>query len=135
MGRRVEWLIDDIAEREPDQLALIYGARSWTYGQLRTEIDRRAGLLVDAGLAVGDLIVTAAPVSDDLIIAFLACCRAGGVFVTLSPLLTAPELHTLSTQAHPALGLTVDGTPNPALNAPRTCPWPYRASLRLRLVQ
>lgn len=120
--RRVEWLIDEIAERDPERLALIYGSRSWTYGRLRAECDRRAGVLVEAGLAVGDLIVTAAPVSDDLVIAFFACCRAGGVFVTLSPLLTAPELHELSAHAYPAFGLTADGNQNPALNAPRTLP-------------
>lgn len=122
MKRRVEWLIDEIADREPERLALIYGSRRWTYGQLRAACDRCAGVLVEAGLAPGDLLVTAAPVSDDLIIAFLACCRAGGVFVTLSPLLTAPELYTLSAQARPTMGLTVDGKPNPALCVSRTLP-------------
>ncbi|HEY8601316.1 MAG TPA: AMP-binding protein [Thermomicrobiales bacterium] len=122
MERRVEWLIDEIANSDPERLALIHGPRCWTYGQLRAECDRRAGVLIEAGLAADDFIVTAAPVSDDLIIAFLACCRAGGVFVTLSPLLTAPELRELSAQVRPALGLTVTGDPNPALGAPRTLP-------------
>lgn len=122
MDQRVEWLIDAIAQRDPERVALIHGPRRWTYGQLREESLRRAGVLVEAGLRPGDRVITALPVTDDLMIAFLACCRAGGIFTTLSPLLNATELRDLSTWASPAFALTDDGQPWTALLASRTLP-------------
>ncbi len=89
---RIETLIANAASRHPARAALIFGARRWTYGQLYAEMERRAALLVAAGLMPGDVVVTAEPVSDDVAIAFLACCRAGLVMLPLSPNLTAAEL-------------------------------------------
>ena len=120
MSTRVEQLIDRVAAVAPDRLALAHGQRRWTYRQVQAECDRRAGVLIAAGLRIGDLVVVAEPASDEVTLAFLACCRAGGVFVTLSPLLTAAELHTLSALAQPAFALTADGTPRAGLTAPLT---------------
>jgi non-ribosomal peptide synthetase component E (peptide arylation enzyme) len=70
MDQRVEWLIDAIAQRDPERVALIHGPRRWTYGQLREESLRRAGVLVEAGCAPATWVITALPVTDDLVIAF-----------------------------------------------------------------
>ncbi|MFN8540495.1 MAG: hypothetical protein U0232_23830 [Thermomicrobiales bacterium] len=37
-------------DAHPERVALVYEARRWTYGALRAERDRRAGVLVELGM-------------------------------------------------------------------------------------
>jgi acyl-CoA synthetase (AMP-forming)/AMP-acid ligase II len=112
---RVEQVIDAAAAATPDKVALVCGARRWTYREVRAERDRRAGVLVEAGLRVGERVVTAERVADEHVLAFLACARAGGVLACLSPLLTAGEQAPLAARLGPALALTATGEPHPGL--------------------
>ncbi len=69
---RVETQVEATAARRPHQMALIYGRRCWTYAQLRVEYDRRAAMLVDAGVRPGDIVATTEPPTDSLYLTFLA---------------------------------------------------------------
>lgn len=111
---RVEQLVDRAARDRPEHPALMEGNRRWTYAQLRAETDRRAALLAEAGMQRGAVVVTTEVVTADVALAFLACCRAGAVFLHLSPKLTVPEVGPLIGRAAPRLILTGDGVPHPA---------------------
>ncbi|HEY8596838.1 MAG TPA: AMP-binding protein, partial [Thermomicrobiales bacterium] len=119
---RIDATIDRAAAERPDNVALIFGDKRWTYAQLRAERDRRAGVLIEAGLRPGDRVVVASAPTDEMTISFLACARAAVPCVILSPLLTGPELTALAASATPALALTPDGAPHPALGVPRALP-------------
>lgn len=119
---RIEETIDAAAAQTPEAIALRCGSRSWTYGALRAERDRRAGRLIDAGLQVGDRVATAERVTDDYIITILACGRAGLIVAGLSSLLTETELTALTVRIAPRLALTGNGVPHPGLPAPLTLP-------------
>lgn len=119
---RVEQLIDDAAMRRPDHPALMYGERCWTYAQLRAEMDRRAALLVEHGLRPGDVVAITAPMSDEVVLAALACCRADLVSCFLAPTSTAVEFLPLAIQASERCILTHDGMPHPALPNLRSLP-------------
>ncbi len=119
---RVEQLIDDPAAVHPDTLALCVGAERLTYRQLRAERDRRAAILIEAGIRAGDRVVIAEQTSPDLVIDFLACCQVGATFVTFSPLFVAAELAALTMRVRPALVLTADGQPHAAITAPLALP-------------
>ncbi len=119
---RIDATIDRAAAERPGNVALIFGDKRWTYAQLRAERDRRAGVLVEAGLRPGDRVVVASAPTDEMAISFLACARAAVPLLILSPLLTEPELATLAGSAAPILALTPDGAPHPALGTPRTLP-------------
>ncbi len=114
---RVEALVDDTAVRWPDRPALVFGDRTWTYAAVRAEMDRRAAMLVQAGLAPGDLVATNVNVSDDYAFAFLACCRAGLTLFHTSSTVTAAELRPLAARARVDVMLTEGGQPHPALPA------------------
>jgi acyl-CoA synthetase (AMP-forming)/AMP-acid ligase II len=119
---RVETLIDEAAARTPGKLALVFGDRGWTYGEVRAELDRRAALLVEAGLPPGAVVVAIAATSDDLTLTFLACCRAN---VTLLPLplhLAAPELRAIVARAQPRLALLDAAQPERAIDLPPVLP-------------
>jgi long-chain acyl-CoA synthetase len=115
-------MIDGPAARQPDSLALCAGDEQLTYGQLREERDRRAAVLIEAGIRAGDRVVVAEQSGPDLLIAFLACCQVGATFATFSPLFAPPELAALTMRVQPALALTADGQPREFLPASQTLP-------------
>ncbi len=121
---RVETLGNEVAVRRPGHLALICGGRRWTYAQLRDEMDRRAAVLVGAGLMPGEIVATTESVTDDLAITFLACCRADLTFFALSPKLAAAEVAPLVARAGARHVLTATGGVHPAL--PAVTPLPLR---------
>ncbi len=123
---RLESLIESVAADHPERLALICGEQRWTYAALRAEMDRRAAMLVEAGLGVGDVVVTNERMTDTLAITFFACCRAGVALLALSPRATAAEVASLSTRAGARAVLTARGERHPML--------PLLPALRLDLL-
>lgn len=119
---RVEQLIERAAARHPDKLALIFGERRWTYGQLLAELDRRAARLVEIGVRPGEIVLTTEPLSDDFLIAFLACCRASAIMLPLAAQIAPPELRALADRAQPRLVLTAAGLAHPILAETRAAP-------------
>lgn len=119
---RVEQLIDEAAAARPEHVALVCGGRRWTYRQLQAERDRRAGLLVEAGLQPGTIVVTAERFTDDHVLSFLACCQAGAALASLPPPYTASERQRVTARLQPQLAFTADGAGDPALIAPQSLP-------------
>lgn len=111
---RVETMVDAMAARRPDHPALIFGERRWTYTELCAEMDRRAAVLVAAGLQPGEIVAAAEPFDDHLAITYLACCRAALILFLLSPALPAAAVSPLLGRARPRMLLTADGQPHAA---------------------
>ena len=114
-GIRIDRLVDRMAGLRPDHPALIYGARQWTYARLLAEMDRRAAVLRASGLRPGEVVGTSATISDDMLITFLACCRADLPLLSLSVRLADAEVRPLLLRAAVRLLLTADARPHPAL--------------------
>src|ERR1700722_11429475 len=68
-----------------DYDALVVGSRTWTSRALHDHSRRLAGALAQLGLAPGDRIVLLLPSGFELMVAFTAILRAGGVPVILYP--------------------------------------------------
>ena len=68
-----------------DYDALVVGSRTWTSRALHNDCRRLAGALAQLGLAPGDRIVLLLPSGFELMVAFTAILRAGGVPVVLYP--------------------------------------------------
>jgi propionyl-CoA synthetase len=68
-----------------DQAALIYDSpvtatiKRYTFRQLRDEIARFAGALVDQGIKKGDRVIIYMPMVPEAVIAMLACARIGAI--------------------------------------------------------
>jgi len=74
---------DENLEIYGDYDALVVGTRSWTSRALHHHCRRLAGALAQLGLAPGDRIVLLLPSGFELMVAFTAVLRAGGVPVVL----------------------------------------------------
>ncbi|GAB2524393.1 AMP-binding protein [Nocardiopsis aegyptia] len=92
-----EQLLDaTIAAHGADRACLTGEDESWTYGELRDRVDRIAHVLVEeTGLVPGGRVLLRGPNSPWTAACWLAVLKAGGVVVTVLPVLRAAELATV----------------------------------------
>jgi 2-aminobenzoate-CoA ligase len=82
---------------------------TWTYGQVRAQVDRVARTLVSRyGIVAGNRILLRGPNNPWLVICWLAALRVGAVVVATMPLLRASELTTIAGIARVDLALYDD---------------------------
>ncbi|MFJ9663334.1 acyl-CoA synthetase [Streptomyces sp. NPDC101219] len=108
-GSTVDGLLRRSARRTPARVAVEYGDRTWTYGELDTAVSRAAGVLLAEGLSRGDRVAAYGHNSDAYLIAFLACARAGLVHVPVNQNLTGDDLAYLVGQSGSSLLLADPG--------------------------
>ncbi len=105
-----ELLDRTIAEHGADRRCLLtQTGESWTYGELRAQVDRVARVLVGRhGIVAGNRILLRGPNNPWLVICWLATLRIGAVAVSTMPLLRASELTTIAAIARVDLALYDD---------------------------
>ncbi len=90
-----------------DQDALIYDSpvtdtiKKYTYSQLRDEVAKFAGVLVNQGVTKGDRVIIYMPMIAEAAIAMLACARLGAVHSVVFGGFAAKELATRIEDAKP----------------------------------
>jgi propionyl-CoA synthetase len=89
------------------QAALVYDSpvtgtqRTFTYGELRDEVARFAGVLAGLGVSVGDRVVIYMPMVPEAVVAMLACARLGAVHSVVFGGFAAHELAIRIDDARP----------------------------------
>ncbi|MEU9343256.1 acyl-CoA synthetase [Streptomyces sp. NPDC048278] len=104
-GSTVDGVLRRSARRTPARVAVRYGERRWTYGELDDAVSRAANVLLGQGLDRGDRVGTYGHNSDAYLIAFLACARAGLVHVPVNQNLTGDDLAYIVGQSGSSLVL------------------------------
>jgi hypothetical protein len=85
---------------DPDRLAIVNAAGSWSYGKLDDLSDRIARLLVEEeGLVAGNRVLLRGPNGTMLFAAWLGVLKAGGILVTTMPILRPGEIATILERA------------------------------------
>ena len=77
-----------------------------SYADLDTETAKTANTLISLGLKPGDRVACRAEKSPEVIALYLACLRAGMVFLPLNPAYTISEIEFTLNDAEPALVVT-----------------------------
>jgi long-chain acyl-CoA synthetase len=83
------------ARFRPNHLAVICGARRFTFAQHYAAVNRLSNALHNLGLEKGDKVAIILPNCIELLEEYRACAQLGLVSVPLSPLLRGPGLATL----------------------------------------
>lgn len=86
-----DWLTER-ARQTPLKLALVIGARRWTYGELDTAVSHLAAYLYAQGIRPGDFVAALLPNSFEYVCLIHALARLGAVLVPLNTRLTPAEL-------------------------------------------
>jgi acyl-CoA synthetase (AMP-forming)/AMP-acid ligase II len=89
--RTIPRVLDRIADQFSDHDALVTDGRRLTYVELRDEVRRAAGAMIDLGVNTGDRVAIWSPNTWHWVVACLATTYAGGVLVPLNTRYTASE--------------------------------------------
>ena len=88
-------LVDLLAvglESKPDDAALVLLQRTWSWRELEEDSTRLAKQYLAMGLAPGDRVASLLPNRGELIVHYLACCKAGLVATPLNYRYQTPEI-------------------------------------------
>jgi 2-aminobenzoate-CoA ligase len=97
---RLNAAVELIDRADPDALAVVNDAGSWTYGEMRDMSDRIARLLTEVeGLVPGNRVLLRGPNTATMFAAWLGILKAGGVIVATMPILRPGEIATILERA------------------------------------
>jgi long-chain acyl-CoA synthetase len=99
-------LLNDTAAKFPERAAIRMKNRTYTYRQLKEQVDRFTTALVRLGLKKGDRVAVMFRNSPEYVIAYYAALQAGGVVVQVNPLYTDHELLYILQHSGAAWALT-----------------------------
>ena len=95
-----------LAGPDGDRRCLVWPGGTWTYGQLREQVDAIAHVLVeDLGLVTGNRVLLRGPNAPWLVACWLAVVKAGGVAVATMPVLRPGELRSIGGITRPSFAL------------------------------
>jgi len=103
----VWWLLEETARNFPDRIACHYYDQTLTYAELLRASRRTAAALRRRGVTPGTRVGLLLPNVPEYLIAAYGVWMAGGVIVSISPLMCAEEAHRLVevTECHTVIGL------------------------------
>ncbi len=89
--------LQESAESFPQNTAMIFAGRKFSYRELQEKVDALAAALAALGLKKGEKVALLLPNSPPFVIGYYAILKAGGVVVSLNPLAVEREiLHFLN---------------------------------------
>lgn len=91
------------ASERPSALAVVGDQERLTYAELDAQVGRYANALVARGIRIGDVVAVLGFSRPECVVAFLATCRIGAVFLGLSPKHTERELAFVLADSRPRL--------------------------------
>jgi amino acid adenylation domain-containing protein len=110
------------AGHDPDRVAIRFGGRQLTYGQVERGSNQLARALRGAGIGTGDLVALLLDRGLDLPVAQLAVMKAGAAWTLLDPQLPAARLaFQTGDAAAPLVLTTIDLTPLAPPGVPHWC--------------
>jgi acyl-CoA synthetase (AMP-forming)/AMP-acid ligase II len=84
------------AKRYPNEIALVWGERTWTWSQMGARVEAMAAALAARGVGKGDRVLVQARNSNQFLESMFVCFRLGAVWVPTNFRLTAEEVAYLA---------------------------------------
>ncbi|MGH7830636.1 MAG: non-ribosomal peptide synthetase, partial [Candidatus Binatia bacterium] len=104
--KRIHELFEEQVERSPDEPAVVYEERQFTYRELNSRANRLAHYLKKRGVGTEVRVAIYMERSSEMVVALLAALKAGGAYVPLDPEYPRERLEFILEDAHPAVLLT-----------------------------
>jgi fatty-acyl-CoA synthase len=84
------------AKRHPNEIALVWGERTWTWAQMDIRVEAMAAALAARGVGKGDRVLVQAKNSNQFLESMFVCFHLGAVWVPTNFRLTAEEVAYLA---------------------------------------
>ena len=101
-------ILEESAERIPDQTALLFYGRATTYRMLKDETDRFASALLGLGVHKGDRVAIMLPNIPQCVIAYYGVLKIGAVVVMTNPLYVEREIQVQMADSNAETLITLD---------------------------
>lgn len=101
-------ILTNSAERYPDQPAIEFFGKKWTYKQLTEQCSRFANALIALGINKGDRVAVMLPNCPQAVISYYGILMAGAIVVETNPLYTERELEHHFADSGAAAVITLD---------------------------
>lgn len=95
LGSRLDQLFEQVADRFPDNTAVIHNEHEVTFKQLNSSANILARCLAKRGLQQGDVVGLAVSRSIDLIASILAVLKLGAAYVPIDPSFPAERINQM----------------------------------------
>ena len=111
-GQDIPYLLGHWADARPEHPALVWQprddqrARTWTYRELLTDVERLAAGLATRGINRGDKVLIHSENSPEMVLAWLACATVGAVAVTTNTKSVTSELEYFASKAQCVAAIT-----------------------------
>ena len=99
-------LFEAQARRAPENVAVVFGQRQLTYGELSAQANELAGRLRDLGAGPDGLIGVCIARSVEMVVAILGALKAGAAFVPIDPTYPKHRLSLMLEDCRPEILLT-----------------------------
>ena len=103
LGHTIPQLVEQTAERYSSKTAVVCGDVELTYGELNTQANRLARVLVRRAIGRGDLVGVVLNRSVELVVALLAVLKSGAAYVPIAPDLPAKRIRLMMDGSAPKL--------------------------------
>ena len=104
-GYTIPGLIATRAAARPEQDALVYEGRTWSWRALEQDVGRLAAWFAARGVGRGDRVAIVASNSAAFVLTFLALGRLGAILVTVNPDVSAPDVADIHARVAPRMTL------------------------------
>lgn len=91
-GKPLHTIVDETASKIPENIALDFMGKTWTYGALQLQINQAAKSLQDMGVEKGIKVGLFLPNCPQFVVMMFATLKIGGTVVNYSPLYSESEL-------------------------------------------
>ena len=105
-NRSVWGALDDNATAYPEEVAIHFLGRTWTWAQLKADAEAMAGALQSLGVARGDRVLLYLQNCPQFVIAYHAIARADAIVVPANPMYYATEVAHYIQDAGARVGIT-----------------------------
>ncbi|MDO3640241.1 non-ribosomal peptide synthetase, partial [Mycolicibacterium arseniciresistens] len=99
-------LFDAQVVRAPEAVALTFGDRVWTYGDLDRSANRLAHVLVSRGARAGECVAVVMPRSGEAIVAILAVLKSGAAYLPIDPAVPSARVEFVVGDAAPVVAVS-----------------------------
>jgi amino acid adenylation domain-containing protein len=120
IDKSVHGLFEEQVERKPGSIALIWGARRFTYDELNRKANQLAHALLGCGVRPDDRVGLFAERSAETVVGMLAILKAGAAYVPLDPNYPAERLQYMQRDSGIAAVLTTSMLCSRLTDADRT---------------
>ncbi|MEO8383508.1 MAG: amino acid adenylation domain-containing protein [Acidobacteriota bacterium] len=106
-------LFEQQCAAQPDAVAVVFGDRGLTYGELNTRANQLAHHLIGLGIQPDDRVAIGVERSLEMVVGLLGILKAGGAYLPLDPAYPAERLQFMLEDGAPRAVLTQQALPQP----------------------